>query len=267
MNAAHRHPRLARAAGLIAGLALAVSVAMPTLAAPGRVDQAGISQPVEAGDVGRARCAADWLAARADRTVEKLQAVGFCEIDRRLTTIDRLQALVNDSAVLTDAHQAALLRILDASESGLKALRLEIAGDTTVASVTEDIRRIFSDFRIYALVSRQVVLVRADDRVDAAATRLTGVAGQLADAIARAEENGKDVTEARAHLAAMKTAIDAATGEVAGDAERVLAQTPALWNAGSAKPILDAARASISAAHTDLRTAVKEARAVMAALH
>ncbi len=267
MNVAHHHPRLARAAGLIAGLALAASVAMPTLATSGRVDQAGIGQPVEAGDVGRARCATVWLAARADRTVEKLQAVGFCEIDRRLTAIDRLQSLVSDSAVLTDGHQTALMRILDQSETGLKALRLEIAGDTTVASVTEDVRRIFSEYRIYALVSRQVMLVRADDRVDAAAARLTGASAQLADAIAQAEGNGKDVTDAKAHLGAMNAAIAAAKGEVAGDAAAVLAQTPASWNAGTAKPILDAARASISAAHTDLRTALKEARATMAALH
>ena len=64
----------------------------------------------------------------------------------------------------------------------------------------------------------------------------------------------------------MTAAVTKARAEVAGDADAILAQTPAAWNAGTAKPVLDAARASISAARSDLRTAVTEARAVLAAL-
>jgi hypothetical protein len=84
--------------------------------------------------------------------------------------------------------------------------------------------------------------------------------------LAQAQSNGKDVTVAQGHLDAMTAAVSKARTEVAGDADAILAQTPAAWNAGTAKPVLDAARASISAARSDLRTAVTEARAVLAAL-
>lgn len=258
---------ISRLAGTFAGIALAASVAMPALAAPAGPNPRADSGLAGQGELGAARCADAWAAVRTDRTLEHVQAVGFCEIDRRLTTIDRLQALVDEADVVTDAHQAALSQILNASESGLTALRQEIAGDTTVASATEDVRRIFSEYRIYALVTRQVVLVRADDRIDAAVDRLGNAADRLSAATARAEENGRDVTEAQAHLDAMKAATADAQSEVAGDAEAILAQTPASWNAGAAKPILDAARASISAARTDIRIALTEARAVLAALH
>lgn len=261
----NRH--MTRIAGTFVGLALAVSVAMPALASSGSARLVGDpSMAPLSTETDVARCRPDWQAAKDDRTLAKVQAVGFCEIDRRLVTIDRLQVLVHGADVLTDAHAAALTRILDHSETGLKALRREIAADTTVPSATEDVRRIFTEYRIYALVTRQVALVRADDRVDAAANRLTHASDQLAAAIARAAGNGKDVTVAQGHLDAMIAAIGDARAEVAGDATAVLAQTPATWNAGTAKPVLDAARASIGAARSDLRTALTEARAVLAAL-
>jgi hypothetical protein len=192
--------------------------------------------------------------------------VGFCEIDRRLATLQRLGRLVDDADVLTDAHVSALNSILDGATTGLTALRAEIAGDTTLADLRVDIKRIYTDFRVYVLDARQVLLVRGDDRVGAAAVRLDEAVTKVEAAIARAEAAGKDVTEAQNHLDAMKAAIAAARDAVAGDADAVLAQTPAAWNAGTAKPILDAARASISTAQSDLKTAVREAKAALAAL-
>ena len=256
-----------RGVGLLAGLAIAASLAMPALAVPARpqaVDDSLVAQAATA--TGIAHCAADWLKAKADPTVPNLQVVGFCEIDRRLVAIDRLAGLVNEARALTDAHKAALTTILGGDKTGLTALRAQIGGDTTIASLRSDIRKIYTDYRIYVLVTRQVRLVRGDDRVATAADRLDDATTRLTDAIARAKANGKDVTAAQGHLDAMVAAIGTARVEVAGDAETVLAQTPAAWNAGTAKPVLDAARVSLGAAHTDLRTALSEAKAVLAAL-
>jgi len=256
-----------RFAGPLTGLFLAAVVgASPVLAAPAPPSDTGATVGQSEELNARRYCAREWAEAKAHPTLENYQAVGSCEIDRRLETIERLRDLVRESEALTDSHAAALTRILDASASGLRALRTEIEGDTTVDAVKEDVRRISTDFRIYVLVVRQVVLVRADDRVEAAVVRLTAAAGRLSHAIETAASSGKDVTEAQAHLAAMKAAIDAAASDVAGDADAILALTPAAWNAGTAKPILDAARASIAAARTDLQTARTEARAVLAAL-
>ena len=232
-----------RLAGPLTGLVLAALVGVtPVLAATVPPVTAGAPNPAEELNA-RLYCKQEWLAAKAEPTVEHLQAVGFCEIDRRLETIERLQKGVDGARALTDAHEAALEAILRNSAAGLRALRAEIEADTTVPELRADIKSIFEDYRIYALVTRQVWLVRGDDVVDAAAIRLTEAAGRLAQAIETAASNGKDVTEARAHLGAMNAAIDAAQAEVAGDADAVLALTPAGWNAGTAKPVLEAARA------------------------
>ncbi len=258
---------MTRLTGLLAGLAVAASLALPALASPARPQAIGdLSGAPAATDTGIVRCSAAWQKAKADPTVANFQAVGFCEIDRRLVTIDRLSGLVTEAGVLTDDHKTALMTILRSDKTGLTALRAQIGTDTTVAALRTDIRKIYTDFRIYVLVARQVRLVRADDRVGAAAGRLDDATARLTDAIARAKAKGKDVTVAQGHLDAMVAAIGKARDEVAGDADLILAQTPAAWNGGTAKPILDAARASISAAHTDLRTALSEAKAVLAAL-
>jgi len=256
-----------RLAAILGGLIVAMAVAGPALASAGRSQALG--DPVEAAartDTGIARCADAWLKAKADPSVANYQAVGFCEVDRRLATLDRLGDLVHEAGALTDAHQAALEGILDGARSGLHALRAEIASDTTLAALRTDVRRIYTDFRVYVLDARQVRLVRGDDRVAAAADRLDAAVARLTAAIAQAKAGGKDVTAAQGHLDATIAAVAKARAEVAGDADPVLAQTPATWNAGTAKPILDAARASLLAARSDLQTALTEARATLAAL-
>ncbi|MES2209987.1 MAG: hypothetical protein V4515_07345 [Chloroflexota bacterium] len=259
---------LTRLAGPLTGLLLAtVLVATPALAASvpaGHGRSASVPQAEER--EGRARCADAWLAARAEPSVANLKTVGFCEIDRRLATIERLGKAVDESRALTDDHAAALNRILDDSAAGLRTLRAKIAADTTVEELRADIRSIFTEFRIYALVTRQVWLVRGADTVDMAGARLETASDRLEAMIAQAEANGKDVTEANAHLAAMQTAIADALAAVDGVADDILPLTPADWNAGTAGLVLRSAHEAITSARADLRTATAEARKVIASL-
>ena len=143
-----------------------------------------------------------------------LQAVGRCEIDRRLESLAKLQGVVDASRALTDAHEAALEAILSSTKAGLRALRAEIDGDTTIAALREDIHRIFADFRVYALVARQVWLVKADDTVSATAARFDRAAVRLKAAIDAAEAKGRDVGDARAQLATMIASVGRARAAV-----------------------------------------------------
>ena len=177
----------------VTGLFLAGTIgAGPALAAPPRaVDPS-------ADLIGVGRCAPLQVTARAEPTVANLQALGRCEIDRRLETLANFQSVVDASTALTDAHEAALDAILSSTSSGLRALRTEIDGDTTVDALREDIRRIAEDFRVYALVARQVWLVKAADTVVVTAARFATTAERLEAAIDRAEAAGRtSVTRAR----------------------------------------------------------------------
>lgn len=257
-----------RLAGPLSGFLLAAVVGVtPILAASAPPSPLGSSGTGQAEELNARRyCAPEWLAAKAEPTVEDLQAVGLCEVNRRLATIERLQEGIDNARALTDAHQVALEAILRNAASGLRALRAEIEADTTVPALRADIKRIFEDFRIYGLVTRQVRLVAAADSVDAAGAALNATAERLASLIAQAETNGRDVSEAKADLAAMETAIAEALAGAQGVADEVLPLTPDDWNAGTAGPALREAREAIEAARADLRTAKAEARLVLVSL-
>ena len=243
------------------GLVLAGTLGASTvLAAPAAAPGATAAR------AGVDRCAPLRVTARAEPTVANLQAVGRCEIDRRLETLANLQSVVDTSTTLTDAHEAALDAILAATSTGLRALRTEIDGDTTVEALREDIRRIYEEFRVYVLVARQVWLVIAADTVVATAARFDTAADRLEAAIDRAETAGKDVADARTHLASMIAVVDKAESAVGGVASAVLDLTPAAWNAGDAAPVLKNARDSVRDARVALREALAAARAVLADL-
>jgi len=247
-----------------AAVVLAASLgAGAALAAPAPSSPAAAVPPAV---TGADRCASAREAAREKPTVANLQAVGRCEIDRRLDTLAKLQKAVDGSKALTDAHEAALEEILSGTTNGLNGVRAEIDGDTTVAALREDVRRIFEDFRVYVLVSRQVRLVIGDDLVAVGVAKAEAGAERVAAAIKAAETAGKDTAASQAHLDAMRNAIQAAVAAVDGDAEDVLAETPARWNDDEAKPVLDDARASVAKARASLRTAVREARSALADL-
>ena len=247
-----------------AAVVLAASVgAGATLAAPAPSDPTAAAPPAV---TGADRCASAREAAREEATVANLQAVGRCEIDRRLDTVAKLQKAVDGSKALTDAHEADLDGILASTMSGLTALRAEIVAATTEEALRAQIRRIFEDFRVYVLVSRQVRLVIGDDLVAAGVAKAEAGAERVEAAIKAAATAGKDTAASQAHLDAMRKAIEAAVVAVDGDAEDVLDETPARWNDDEAKPVLDAARASLKEARTQLKTAVREARSALADL-
>lgn len=255
------------AIGLAAVVLLGTVGAATVAAAPARSAAPTGPAALAELDARGGRCGPLWITASADPTIANWQAVGLCEVDRRLDTIAVLETVVDRAAPLTDAHQAALEAILADSAAGLRALRGEIEADTTLAALREDISAIATELRIYLLVVRQVHLVVAADAVEATVDRFGGAIDSLEAAIARAEADGRDVTEAKRFLAGLVEDVAAADAVVDGVADRVLPLTPADWNDGTAEPVLRAARQAIVEARGHLREAGAAARQILASLH
>lgn len=211
-------------------------------------------------------CAAQRAAVKKDPSVANLIALGDCEIGRRYVTLNRLEAAVIVAPFLTSGDRTALENEIDATRTGLQGLKTTIDADTTVDALKTDLPKIASDYRVYLLVVPQVHLTRGADAESAASGRLTALATRLQELITFAASHGKDVTAANAALAAMKTDIGDAQGQLTGLSGKILALTPADWNDGTAAPILNGARASEKSAHDELVAARNEAKAVVAAL-
>jgi len=249
-----------RTLAVVAGALLSLMLAGSVLAASG-----GSAAPDAAAAAARP-CATQREAARKEPSVANLKTLGDCEIQRRLVTLARLQGGVIAAPFLTSLDRQALLDRIRATRTGLTGLKSEIDADTTVAELKVDLPRIATEYRVYLLLAPQVNLVRGADATTAAAGRLGQEAQRLQQLIDFAKSQGKDVTAAQAALDAMDHDLANARAQVTGLSAKLLALMPADWNDGSAKPLLDAARAAERSAHAELVSARKDARAVIAAL-
>jgi hypothetical protein len=154
---------------------------------------------------------------------------------------------------LTDGHRAALTGVIDDTTTRLQTLRSEIEAATDAGALRERCRSIFSEYRVFALVLPRTRLVVASDASVAAADKLDDLAGKLGAAIAQAEAAGRDVTQAKTDLEAMKEKIASGRTSAASVADAVLALTTADWNADH--NVLLPARKSLQSAGRDLRAA------------
>jgi hypothetical protein len=189
----------------------------------------------------------------ATSTIEVLRARCLAAIDVRLPALAAAKADVTGNPHLTADHRAALVTDIDQTTARLETLQGEIKADTDLATLREHCRSIFQDNRVFALVLPRTRLVVGADTATAAGAKLADIAGKLADAIAKAEASGRDVTQAKADLDAMRAQIAsgvAAAGTVPGS---VLGLTPADWNANH--DVLTPARQQLRVARNDLRVA------------
>jgi hypothetical protein len=244
---------------LVAGLALGGSL---IIAGTGSVAAVGAL----GGPSGNGVCSTQAAAARTTPTVESLRAFGDCEIGRRLTTLGTLASKVSGSKTLTSSDASALSSEISATVSGLNALKATIDAETAVPALKADVAKVATQFRVYVLVVPQVHLVSAADGVLAAQAKFTQINTNLAARIAKAKTAGKDVTAAQTALDAMNTHVSQAMGLATGLPAKLLALTPAQYNAGTAGPVLAGARTALATARNDLKAAVADAQACRAAL-
>jgi len=215
---------------------------------------------------GATACSAQRTAAK-DNSVAHLKALGDCEINRRLVTVQTLLDHVSNPNGLTDSDRSALQSLLTADSTGLTTLKAKIDGETDVTTLRTDIGTIVTGYRIYLLMVPMTAEVISADNEAAAVGRLTTVAGKLQARITADLNAGKDVTQAQADLDAMTTALGQVnTSTLAGIPTVLLALTPADYNARTAGPVLKADHTTLQGFRASLDAARADAVACRAAL-
>jgi hypothetical protein len=222
--------------------------------------------PVSGGPAGQDACAAQAAVARMSHSVAAFRAFGDCEIGRRQTTLASLSSVVNGSKALSGPDRAALTAEIGSESTGLAGLQATIDGQRSLPTLRLEVVQIASRFRVYALLAPEVYLVASADAALALQASLTQTATALAARIGTAQAGGRDVAAAQASLNSMNGEIAAAGALAAPLPGRLLSLTAAQWNAGTAGPVVTAARAALVSARDHLRNAVKFGREVIAAL-
>jgi hypothetical protein len=246
---------------LIAGLAIGGALILSSVAVV-----AAASPLIAGGPAGRGVCATEFAALKPPVTVDALRAFGNCEIERRFTTLTTLSTRITSSTTLTSSDAAALTAEIGATRTGLTDLKATIDAETAIPALKAEVARIATDFRVYLLVGPQVNLVSGADRVVASQSNFTKVNTNLAARIAAAKAAGKDTTTAQSDLDAMNAAVTKAIGLATPLPATLLPLTPAQYNAGTAGPVLNSARAALVQARDLLKSAVQDAKACRAAL-
>jgi hypothetical protein len=245
----------------LAGVGLVLAATVGTVAAASPAPNAGAQD--------HKFCVAQWAAAAANRTVDTLRAVGDCEIDRRITTLDELNTRVTGSKAISDPHKAQLQHSgpnpvnYDAEKAGLTALKAQIDGETDLQALRADIEKIAPEFRVYLLVVPKTHLTDAADAGSLAVGKLDELAVKLQGLIDKAAAKGKDVTQANALLADMKAKTGQAGALIAPIVGSLMPVSAADYNAGPGKTAIENARTAAKQARDLLKAARADAKQII----
>lgn len=186
--------------------------------------------------------------------VDALRERVIAGIDARLRTLERLTNAVTGNEHVTPRHEATLLADYADATASLARLRAQAVEAETVEELLRIAHSVVVDHRIYLVVAPKTREVIVSDTVADAVERFGEIADRLAEAIARAEEAGYDVTEARRWLTVARDEIaeaDRAGTPVAG---MVIGLQPEDWP-DPARSQLESGRRRLHDAHLDLREA------------
>jgi len=188
------------------------------------------------------------------KSVPAVQARCDTAIAGRLTALGVYDTQLTAAGDVTDAHRASLETIITSTEGNLNTLKTEIDAATTLAELRPLCTAIVVDNRVYVLVQRQVDLTIKLDHASATTAALQAKSADLQTKIDALKAAGKDTSKADADIAKMNGFITAAQGNEAGQADAVIAFTPADYN-GNHNVLLPATSEDRMAIGNDTRAA------------
>jgi hypothetical protein len=198
------------------------------------------------------------------QSLTAIQQRAAAAISRRLASLSVAINDVTNSTAISSGDKTTLLATLNGDVTGLTALGVTIAADTTAQQALTDYKTIFTGFRVYALALPQVHFAAAADTITVTVLpKLTDAQSKLA-ALLAGVDSGKNTPAVQAAMADLATQITAITGATNGLSATVLAYTPAQYDANHA--LLSPSRASLAISRNDVHTARGDITTVTKAL-
>ncbi len=198
-------------------------------------------------------------AATGPAGVAAVKQAAHVAIERRVASLNAAIGVVQSSTFL-GADQATLLQLMQSDVSGLQQLDQTIQADTTLQAARTDARKIFTDYRVYALMLPVVHMVRGADAVTKVIVpKLDAAATHLQDAITQ-----HNASNLQPLLDDLEAQVAAAQQLVSGLPGHLEALKPADWNANH--QVLQPSRDRLQSARLDLRRARQDARDIVSGL-
>jgi len=193
-----------------------------------------------------------------------IQQKGDAEINRRLGQLNKLDGIIAAATHLTPSDQAYLTAEVNAEVSGLTALETKLNAETTLSAAIADAQNIFTEYRVYALVTPKVWLVKTADDQQSVEAKLSTLSGKLQSRITADQNAGKNVTSLQGTLNSMNTQISDAQSISSSVEATVLPLQPADYDTDHS--ILSGYRSKLQTAQSDDQTADSDATTIVTGL-
>jgi hypothetical protein len=128
-------------------------------------------------------------------TVDCAQKFGDLRIQERITALEKLKLTAQNHTSLTDAQRNTIINDANSNESGLKDLKTRLDGETDLKAAAADVKSIYSQFRIYAVVLPrdygEILLFHEQNII----TRMNDAEPTIEDLIQQDQDAGHDVSK------------------------------------------------------------------------
>lgn len=188
------------------------------------------------------------------------------EIDRRIVSLNELNARIGAMERVTDSFKQSLNTNVQNEITGLTQLKAKIDADADATTVKTDVQSVTASYRIYALVLPMTRIAAAADREVTIITMMNQLGSKLQARIQAAQQAGADTSALMASLTDLSNKLaDASTQSQAavsvsasltpdnGDKTKMTSNTSALKTA----------RTDIQAAQKDLVAARKDIQSIV----
>lgn len=195
--------------------------------------------------------------------IARLKIFGTRALQIRIRIMERWQLRIRASVIDEDMKDI-LLADLQANIDGLKNLKAKIEGDTDLETLKEDVRSIFTDYRIFLVVLPRNHARFAGSRLNTIINhRLEKLDERLDTIVSRFQEQGKDTATLESLIELYENQVSLAQAKIAeADAKFVLMSPSDVETAreylSQGREYLDECRTGILSAKETLRQIAAE---------
>lgn len=191
------------------------------------------------------------------------------EVERRIESLSKLTARIQEMKKLSDADKALLINQVREQVIALETLQVKIDSDTDPATLKADRQLMAKQYRIYMLFIPRLQILASADRIIEITDDISVLVIKIQDRLTQAAINGKDVTSLQTTLKNIQTKMADAKTQAQSAQSLVIQLVPDTGDANIAKSnqkALQDARAKLVLAKKDITDAQKDIQTIRKSL-
>jgi len=207
-----------------------------------------------------ATTAAEKAANTQQQKMSNLQTRANQEIDRRVSSLNKLAGKIDSVKRLTDEEKTSLKTEISTYLTQLTASKEKITLDTDLTELQNDVKSVTQSYRIYALFMPKINILSTANKAELAAAKLDELSAKLATRIEKAKSEDQETGTLETSLSEMNAKISDARANILNVQDTVILLKPEGYPGN--KNDLMASRDLLQETHQILIDAQKDAKTI-----